>query len=131
MYQQTMTLIERMYSHPAMESYLFPMGLEQLMANAENRGQPPIPDPVSLLWHVFRLGAPFCIIYNEISGTPLLVEDVSQVTSYNNVCKKMIYNFIVGVKTLELFEDDFRIFSITDVYKGDISGFTKVFIFLN
>ena len=125
LYQQTMTTIEQLYSIPGFEHYLFPEGLGSLMETTDGR---PMIDPVAVLWGCFRLGAPLCFIVNmfdEYRRAPLSVPDVSQLTTYSNVCKKCVYHFLIACKELLGLPED-QLFTISELYRDDTSGFVKV-----
>jgi cell division control protein 24 len=117
-----MTLIEKLFSFPLFEYYLFPDGVE-----IYQRQDAPLIDPVAVLWNCFRLGAPLCMIYNQLNPrAPLKVSDVSSVRppDYKKVCKDNVYHFILACKKeLQLKEADF---SISELYKDDTHGFMKV-----
>lgn len=68
-YRQTMELIGELYSYPDMDAVLFPLGLAETVRVSEAAGLPPVGDPLSLLWHVFRLGAPLCALFNQLVNT--------------------------------------------------------------
>jgi cell division control protein 24 len=127
LYQQTIQLIGQLYSFPELEDYLFPQGLDTLMRESEEAGLPPIPDPAAVLWHVFRLGAPLCLLFNHINPQKRLdVQNVSQLETYTNVCKKMIYHFLLAIKEEGIVKEDSQSFSISELYKNDMGGFVKV-----
>ncbi|KAJ3103566.1 hypothetical protein HDU96_009219 [Phlyctochytrium bullatum] len=123
LFQSCMMLIEKLYGFPLFEFYLFPDGVEMYQTDP-----PPLIDPVAILWGCFRLGAPLCMLYNQLNPrTPLNVSDVSAIRppKYTNVCKDNVYHFIVACKNdLGLSEKD--VFSISELYKDDTNGFVKV-----
>ncbi|KAJ3104842.1 hypothetical protein HDU97_008812 [Phlyctochytrium planicorne] len=123
LFQSCMSLIEKLYGFPLFEFYLFPDGVEMFQTDP-----PPLIDPVAILWGCFRLGAPLCMLYNQLNPrTPLNVSDVSSIRppKYTNVCKDNVYHFIVACKNdLGLSEKD--VFSISELYKDDTNGFVKV-----
>lgn len=126
LYQQTMALIAKLYSVPGLAAYMFPNGIDVLIKTAEEAGLPPIPDPAAILWHVFRLGTPLCLLFNTLRPRKMLeLPDVSKLVTYNNVCKKSIFYFMVGVKEEGIVKDD-AMFSISELYKNDMAGFVKV-----
>ncbi|KAJ3217452.1 hypothetical protein HDU67_007922 [Dinochytrium kinnereticum] len=123
LFQSCMSLIEKLYGFPLFEFYLFPDGIEMYQTDP-----PPLIDPVAILWGCFRLGAPLCMLYNQLSPrTPLNVSDVSAIRppKYTNVCKDNVYHFIVACKNdLGLSEKD--VFTISELYKDDTNVFVKV-----
>ncbi|KAJ3208089.1 hypothetical protein HDU67_007027 [Dinochytrium kinnereticum] len=123
LFQSCMSLIEKLYGFPLFEFYLFPDGIDMYQTDP-----PPLIDPVAILWGCFRLGAPLCMLYNQLNPrTPLNVSDVSAIRppKYTNVCKDNVYHFIVACKNdLGLSEKD--VFSISELYKDDTNGFVKV-----
>nr|KAJ3418851.1 hypothetical protein HK105_007753 [Polyrhizophydium stewartii] len=119
LFQQTMGLIEKLYSLPGFEHYLFPEGIEALAD-----GGPP--DPIPVLFGCFRLGAPLCALYNQMQPARVLdVPDVDvKTTQYTNVSKKAVYHFLVALKDdMGLPED--QLFSLSDLYKDDTNGLVK------
>lgn len=122
LYERTLILIAKLYNLPDFEYYLFPEGLDALMKGRNS----PLVDPVSILWGCFRLGAPLCHLFNQLQPQTILsVPDISNVVVYTNVCKKCIFQFLVGVKE-ELGKGDEQLFSISEVYKDDTNGLVKV-----
>lgn len=121
LYQQAVSLTERLYSISRFEQFLFPNGLSGFFDGSVT------PDPVSILWNCFRLGAPLCHLLNQAGPQrPLVVPDVSNFSGvYSNVQKKPIYHFIVACKQ-ELGIPDEDIFSISEMYKDDMNGFVKI-----
>lgn len=122
LYERTLTLISKLYSVPDFEYYLFPGGIASLF----NGDASPVIDPISILWNCFRLGAPFCHLLNQMRPKTILnVPDVSGLSSYTNLCKKAVYQFLVGVKE-EIKVTDADLFSISELYKDDTNGLVKV-----
>ncbi|KAI8837323.1 hypothetical protein BC829DRAFT_447662 [Chytridium lagenaria] len=123
LFQSCMSMIEKLYGFPLFEFYLFPDGVDLYQTDP-----PPLIDPVAILWGCFRLGAPLCMIYNQLKPkTPLNVSDVSSIRppKYTNVCKDNVYHFIVACKKdMGLLEND--VFAISELYKDDTNGFVKV-----
>ncbi|KAJ3328042.1 hypothetical protein HDU76_010694 [Blyttiomyces sp. JEL0837] len=118
-----MSLIETLYSFPLFEFYLFPDGWE-----IYNQPDAPLLDPVAILWGTFKLGAPLCMIYNQLSPrTPLNVSDVSAIRpgDYKKVCKDNVYHFILACRN-ELQLSEANDFSISELYKDDTHGFMKI-----
>ena len=120
LYDETLELIEKLYSIPGFEFYLFPEGVEQLMQTGTI-----IIDPIPVLFGCFRLGAPLCLLFNQLRPRKLLhVPDVSNLQSYTNVCKKCVYHFLVAVKE-ELSVADEALFTVSDLYKDDTNTLVK------
>ena len=125
LFSNCLTLIEKLYSFPLFEFYLFPDGVEILQLQDS-----PLIDPISILWSCFRLGAPLCMIYNQISPhAPLNVSDVSSIRppNYTAICKKDVYNFIVACRD-NLQIKEVENFQLSELYKEDTHGFVKVII---
>ncbi|KAI8914354.1 hypothetical protein EDD86DRAFT_199148 [Gorgonomyces haynaldii] len=126
LYQHAMMVIQKLYSLPDFEFYLFPQGLETMIEHAKQLGQPPISNPTDVLWNCFRLGAPLCHLFNQLRPkTQLTIPDVSGMESYTNVCKKCIFHFLVACKEERIVPEE-EYFTITDLYKDDINGLVKV-----
>lgn len=122
LYERTMSLIAKLYSLPDFEYYLFPDGIDVLISGE----WAPVIDPIAILWHCFRLGAPLCHLLNQLQPKTLLdVPDVSGLVTYTNTCKKCIYKFLIGVKE-ELGVQDDALFTISELYKDDTNGLVKV-----
>ncbi|KAJ1567169.1 hypothetical protein HK405_006915, partial [Cladochytrium tenue] len=119
-----MTLIEKLYSFPLFEFYFFPEGT----AMYTDPAYPVMIEPISMLWGAFRLGAPLCMIYNQLAVTqPLNVADVSEVVpgQYTKVCKENLYHFVVACRN-ELQIGEALDFTPSELYKEDTHGFVKV-----
>ncbi|KAJ3135641.1 hypothetical protein HDU90_003716 [Geranomyces variabilis] len=117
LYQQTMLLIEKLYSLPGFDFYMFPHGIDENTVIA----------PFEVIWSCFRLGSPFCHLYNQLRPRKrLAVPDVPTLKPpYNNTCKKAVYEFIVACKA-ELQLSDKELFSISGLYKDDTNEFVKL-----
>ena len=127
LYQKSISLIEKLYAIPGLKQYMFPNGLATLVKDSEKAGLPPIPDPTAILWHTFRLGAPLCIIADQLGlAKSLDVPNVVDTETYNNVCKKCVYYFIQTVKQEAIIVVEDRLFTISDLYKNDIGILIKV-----
>ncbi|EGF77516.1 hypothetical protein BATDEDRAFT_36067 [Batrachochytrium dendrobatidis JAM81] len=122
LYQQTLSLIEKLYSLPDFERFLFPNGIE---AFASESGAIVV-DPIQVLFGCFRLGAPLCVLFNHLGPHKLLPVTEVDVTSttYTNVSKKCVYHFLVGVKD-ELGVPEDQLFSLSDLYKDDTNALVK------
>ncbi|KAJ3314370.1 hypothetical protein HDV04_000332 [Boothiomyces sp. JEL0838] len=122
LYERTMTLISKLYSLPDFEYYLFPEGIDALVGNGDSV---PMIDPIAIIWRCFRLGAPLCHLLNQLQPKNLLsVPDLSGLVT-QNVCKKCIFRFLIGVKE-ELHLADDECFTITEIYKDDTNDLVKV-----
>jgi cell division control protein 24 len=127
LYERTMALIAKLYSLPDFEFYLFPDGVDALLQG----DSVPVIDPIAILWHCFRLGAPLCHLLNLLQPKTLLdVPDVSGLTTYTNICKKCIYKFLIEMKN-ELKIPEEELFSISDLYKDDTNGLVKIIEVVN
>ncbi|KAH9276478.1 hypothetical protein BASA83_001177 [Batrachochytrium salamandrivorans] len=122
LYQQTLSLIEKLYSLPDFERFLFPRGIDSL---ASESGAVVI-DPIQVLFGCFRLGAPLCVLFNHLQPVKLLQVPHMDVTltTYTNVSKKCVYHFLVGVKD-ELGVPEEQLFSLSDLYKDDTNALVK------
>ncbi|KAJ3272590.1 hypothetical protein HDV01_005433 [Terramyces sp. JEL0728] len=122
LYERTMTLISKLYSLPDFEYYLFPEGIDALVGSGD---AVPMIDPIAIIWRCFRLGAPLCHLLNQLQPKNLLsVPDLSGLVT-QNVCKKCIFRFLIGVKE-ELQLSDDECFTITEIYKDDTNDLVKV-----
>ena len=122
LYERTMSLLAKLYSIPDFEFYLFPEGIDALVSG----DTAPVIDPIAILWHCFRLGAPLCHLFNQLRPAKLLpVPDVSHLTSYTNICKKGIFHFLIAIKE-ELGLDDDQVFTISELYNDDMNKLVKV-----
>ncbi|KAI9006061.1 hypothetical protein BC832DRAFT_614709 [Gaertneriomyces semiglobifer] len=121
LYQGTMSLIEKLYSLPGFDYYLFPDGADAYIDNAN------LIDPVAIIWGCFRLGSPLCHLYNQLRPRKkLTVPELPAVAPpYNNSCKKAVYEFVVACKA-ELQMGDTDLFSISGLYKDDTNEFVKL-----
>ncbi|KAJ3021113.1 hypothetical protein HKX48_009208 [Thoreauomyces humboldtii] len=115
LYQQTMALIEKLYSLPGFDVYLFPQGLDMYTTKAATLA------PFEIIWACFRLGSPFCHLYNQLRPRTLL--DVPEVPC--SAPKKPVYDFLLACKA-QLHLSDNQLFSISGLYKDDTNEFVKV-----
>lgn len=82
-------------------------------------------DPVDELWRCFRLGSSLSHLYNATQPQiELAVRPVAETASLN-ACKKDVYHFLLACKKELSFADD-DLFSITELYSENTSGFVKV-----
>lgn len=66
-------------------------------------------DPVTLMWKLFQLGAPLCLLFNEV-----VPEHAVAVVSSDDmrVCKKSVYDFLLAVKMHLGYEDELTILHV-------------------
>lgn len=79
-------------------------------------------DPVTQLSQLFQQGAPLCILFNSVKPQfklPVIASDDLK------VCKKSIYDFILGCKKHFAFNDE-ELFTISDVFANSTSQLVKV-----
>ncbi|CAI4054246.1 hypothetical protein N7582_000022 [Saccharomyces uvarum] len=79
-------------------------------------------DPVTQLSQLFQQGAPLCIVFNSVKPQfklPVIASDDLK------VCKKSIYDFILGCKKHFAFNDE-ELFTISDVFANSTSQMVKV-----
>lgn len=79
-------------------------------------------DPVSQLSQLFQQGSPLCIIFNAVQShvkLPVVSSDDLK------ICKKSIYDFILGCKQHLAFNDE-ELFTISDVFANSTSQLMKV-----
>ncbi|EJS44848.1 cdc24p [Saccharomyces arboricola H-6] len=79
-------------------------------------------DPVTQLSQLFQQGAPLCILFNSVKpqfNLPVIASDDLK------VCKKSIYDFILGCKKHFAFNDE-ELFTISDVFANSTSQLLKV-----
>ncbi|EDO15047.1 hypothetical protein Kpol_367p2 [Vanderwaltozyma polyspora DSM 70294] len=79
-------------------------------------------DPVTQLSQLFQQGSPLCIIFNSVQNQvklPVVSSDDLK------ICKKSIYDFILGCKQHLAFIDE-ELFTISDVFGNSTSQLMKV-----
>lgn len=79
-------------------------------------------DPVTQLSQLFQQGSPLCIIFNAVKPQfklPVVSSDDLK------ICKKSIYDFILGCKQHFAFNDE-ELFKISDVFSNSTSDLLKV-----
>lgn len=140
LYQRSFSVIQDLYAFEDFENWLFPYGIENVdrVAIANNatvtdlNTQQPV-DPVATLWKCFRLGAPLCQLFNYLQPRNRLDvpnidpwdTEILHLGKYNNSCKASVYHFLIACrKVLGIPEED--LFTITELYRDDTSGFVKV-----
>ncbi|KAI8612116.1 Dbl homology domain-containing protein [Chytriomyces sp. MP71] len=133
LFQRCIDLIAQLYPFPLFEFYLFPDGVDAYMIPAQDGSAlPVIADPVDVLWNCFKLGAPLCVVYNEISKTTtgvfLNVDDVSGIRAPfypTKPCKDNLYKFITACRSeLHLVQAQ-ELSGVSELYKDDTAGFMK------
>ncbi|KAJ3224519.1 hypothetical protein HDU81_008494 [Chytriomyces hyalinus] len=122
----------RLYSFPLFESYLFPEGISAYMIPSTDGGLlPVIPDPVNVLRNFFKLGAPLCVIYNELAKTTtgvfLNVDDVSGIRAPfypTKPCKDNLYKFITACRSEIRLPQAQELSGVSKLYNDDKRCFT-------
>lgn len=79
-------------------------------------------DPVTQISQLFQQGSPLCIIFNAVKPQfrlPVVSSDDLK------ICKKSIYDFILGCKQHFAFTDE-ELFTISDVFSNSTSHLLKV-----
>eukprot|EP00842_Homolaphlyctis_polyrhiza_P005945 jgi/Hompol1/6351/HPOL_002031-RA len=119
-------MVEKLYSLPGFEHYLFPNGMETTESGAV------VIDPIKVLSACFRLGSPLCALFNYLRPVkPLDVPSVdTRSNNYTSVSKKCVYHFIVAVKD-ELGIPEESQFGVADLYKDDTTALDKVITTVN
>ncbi|AMD20547.1 HDL197Cp [Eremothecium sinecaudum] len=79
-------------------------------------------DPVTQLSKLFQQGSPLCIIFNAVKPHCKLAVVSSDDLK---ICKKSIYDFIMGLKLHFAFSDE-ELFTISDVFSNSTEQFIKV-----
>ncbi|QLQ81723.1 hypothetical protein HG537_0F04840 [Torulaspora globosa] len=102
-------------SNPHMEDTLltFSMGILPISMDC---------DPVTQLSQLFQQGSPLCIIFNALKPQfklPVVSSDDIK------ICKKSIYDFILGCKQHFAFNDE-ELFKISDVFSNSTTDLMKV-----
>ncbi|KAI8829554.1 hypothetical protein BJ741DRAFT_622700 [Chytriomyces cf. hyalinus JEL632] len=133
LFQRCIHLIAQLYPFPLFEFYLFPDGIDAYMIPSMDGGLlPVIADPVDVLWNCFKLGAPLCVIYNELAKTTtgvfLNVDDVSGIRAPfypTKPCKDNLYKFITACRSEIKMPQAQELSGVSELYKDDTSGFMK------
>lgn len=85
-------------------------------------------DPVSDLWHFFRLGKPLCMLFN-VYATYMRWPPISYTTelrlSNANMCKALVMRFILALKERLGWDPD-DTFTVSQLYLNDTNGFVRV-----
>ena len=84
-------------------------------------------DPVTQLSKLFQQGSPLCIIFNAVRPQNKLTVVSSDDMK---ICKKSIYDFILGLKQHFAFNDE-ELFTISDVFSNSTDHFLKVLDVVN
>lgn len=84
-------------------------------------------DPATQLWKLFQQGAPLCLIFNTIYPKHQI-----QVIGLDDlrICKKLVYDFLIAVKTHLQFDDDLM-FTISNVFSDDTQDLCKIIKVVN
>lgn len=84
-------------------------------------------DPATQLWKLFQQGAPLCLIFNAIYPKHQI-----QVIGSDDlrICKKLVYDFLIAVKTHLQFDDDLM-FTISNVFSDDTQDLIKIIKVVN
>ncbi|GMM55862.1 Rho family guanine nucleotide exchange factor [Maudiozyma humilis] len=80
-------------------------------------------DPVTQMAQLFQQGSPLCILFNTVKPQyklPVVSSDDLK------ICKKSIYDFILGCKKHFAFTDE-ELFTISDVFANSTNQLVKVF----
>ncbi|KAJ1557083.1 hypothetical protein HK096_009184, partial [Nowakowskiella sp. JEL0078] len=119
LFQQCMSMVEKLYRIPYFEDYLFPGGVNRIGYQPD--GSYISFDPVQLLWDCFRLGAPLAHLFNQLhTQTPLDVPNISWFAAgpdslYKSTMKKPVMQFLVACKSeLSLTEAEGSILKIVE-----------------
>ncbi|KAJ1536407.1 hypothetical protein HK096_010859 [Nowakowskiella sp. JEL0078] len=130
LFQQCMSMVEKLYRIPYFEQYLFPGGVNRIGHQPD--GSYISFDPVQLLWDCFRLGAPLAHLFNQLHPqTPLEIPDISWFSAgpdsiYKSTMKKPVMQFLVACKSeLSLTEAEGSVI-VSDLYKEDTNCFVKI-----
>ncbi|KAJ3141358.1 hypothetical protein HK100_007786 [Physocladia obscura] len=131
LFKRCIDLIATLYSFPLFEFYLFPDGIENYLVQSSDDSLPTIAEPVEVLWHTFKLGAPLCVIYNELAATVngafLSPSDVSHLivgTYPTKPCKENVYQFLTACAEMGIPLSK-ELSGISELYKDNTSGFMK------
>ncbi|KAJ3031209.1 UNVERIFIED_CONTAM: hypothetical protein HDU68_005815 [Siphonaria sp. JEL0065] len=128
LFQRCIDLIGVLYSFPLFEFYLFPDGIAAYL-NSEAQ----IAEPVDVLWNCFKLGAPLCVVFNELAATTtgafLNPDDVSGIRAPffpTKPCKDNLYRFINACHAEDLGLAAAKdLGGVSELYKDDTTGFMK------
>ncbi|KAJ3120164.1 hypothetical protein HK100_012911 [Physocladia obscura] len=132
LFQRCVDLIATLYSFPLFEFFLFPNGIDEyLVPSLDDSQMPTIDNPIDILWHTFKLGAPLCIVYNELatatSGKFLEPADISTITpgNYPNIpCKDNLFRFVSACTEMQIPLAK-ELGGISELYKDNTAGFMK------
>ncbi|KAI9350264.1 hypothetical protein BDR26DRAFT_915184 [Obelidium mucronatum] len=130
LFQRCLDLIATLYSFPLFEFYLFPDGLDAYVSNDAQ-----ITAPVDVLWNCFKLGAPLCVVFNELAATTtgafLNPDDVSGIRPPffpTKPCKDNLYKFITACRTDANLPAAQELGGVSELYKDDTTGFMKFLV---
>lgn len=107
-------------NHASMEDTLltFSMGILPISMDC---------DPVTQISQLFQQGSPLCIVFNTVKPQyrlPVVSSDDVK------ICKKSIYDFILGCKQHFAFTDE-ELFTISDIFSGTTGQLLKVLDVVN
>ncbi|KAI8816152.1 uncharacterized protein EV422DRAFT_591923 [Fimicolochytrium jonesii] len=117
LYQQTLSMIEKLYSLPGFDHYLFPNGVDAYVADPTSFA------PFEIIWACFRLGTPFLHLYNQLRPKKRL--SVPVLGEAGAPPKKAVYEFLVACKS-ELHLQEKELFTISGLFKDDTNEFVKL-----
>lgn len=81
-------------------------------------------DPVTAVSNLFKLGAPFCLVFNAVSQDPK--DHLEVITSDDTkICKMSIYKFLLACKQHLNIRDD-ELFPVTMPFSNDTSHLKRV-----
>ncbi|KAJ3141388.1 hypothetical protein HK100_007424 [Physocladia obscura] len=132
LFQRCIDLVANLCSFSYFKSLLFANDIQEYpISNLKNSYLPTVADPLELLWHLFKLGAPLCVLYNKLaeinSGRLLQHGDISGITSdeYPKIpCKDNLYKFLSACIEMNIPLAQ-EIGGISVLYKDNIAGFMK------
>lgn len=126
LYQACLSLLERLWCVPDFgEKFL--VNATDAAAQSTDASAPRLTssDPVTQLWQCFRLGAPLCWLFNQLSPRTELPINPDANRSNANECKRQVAKFIIALNN-ELGWDSDDIFTVSQLYLNDTNGFVKV-----
>lgn len=126
LYQSCRIIERRLRDVPDFEPYLLATrSLNDANPDASTTRTPHLKDPVNELWRCFRLGSSLCHLYNALlPSNPLTVRPDATLANLN-ACKAGVYHFLIACRN-ELHFVDEELFSISELYSENTTGFVKV-----
>ncbi|KAJ3017791.1 UNVERIFIED_CONTAM: hypothetical protein HDU68_011481, partial [Siphonaria sp. JEL0065] len=126
LFKRCIDLIAALYTFPLFEFYLFPDGLDEYIYEGY------ITEPVDVLWNCFKLGAPLCVVYNELAvtttGEYLEPDDVFHIRPPlwpSKPCKANLYKFIAACHGNDSLPSAKDLGGVSELYKDEMDGFLK------